>query len=112
MFASLFILRLAVAIIFIYHGLPKITKAKKMSGGMGFSPTTVLIIGLVECLSSLGLVFGIFIKLSALLLALVMIGATYMKIIKWHIPFSARDKMGWEFDFILLAASIVIFLIV
>jgi len=37
-----------------------------------------------------------------------MIGAIWMKVTKWHVPFSAMDKIGWEFDLILLAANIVI----
>lgn len=111
MFTNLFILRLAIAIIFIYHGWPKIKHSKKMSAGMGFSASTVFIIGLVECVSALGLILGIFVQTSALLLALIMLGATYMKITKWHVPFSAQNKMGWEFDLILLAANIAILII-
>lgn len=102
------ILRLAVAAIFIYHALPKLKNAKGMAQMMGMSTNMVFALGLVELLSSVGLITGFYIQLSALLLAFVMIGALWMKIKKWRVPFSAMDKTGWEFDLILLAANIAI----
>ncbi len=110
MYTPLLLLRLAIAIIFIYHSLPKLKNAKKLSGGIGLSKRTVFVIGLVEFFSSLGLVLGIFIQFFAFLLACVMLGAIYMKIRKWHVPFSAHDKIGWEYDFILLVVNITILL--
>ena len=102
------ILRLVVAAIFIYHALPKLKNTKAMAQMMGTSTNMVIALGLVEFLSSVGLIIGFYIQLSALLLAFVMIGALWMKIKKWHVPFSAMDKTGWEFDLILLAANIAI----
>lgn len=107
---GLFVLRLAVAIVFIYHAWPKIKKAKAMAPMMGLPAGAVLALGLVELASSIGLIAGFYIQLSALLLAIVMVGAIKMKKIKWRVPFAAMDKTGWEFDLILLAASIAILL--
>jgi uncharacterized membrane protein YphA (DoxX/SURF4 family) len=70
----------------------------------------IFILGAVEFLSSLGLILGIYTQLAALLLTIVMIGAIYFKAMKWHVPFAAMDKTGWEFDFILLASNIAILL--
>ncbi len=105
-----FLLRIAIAVIFIYHGLPKLSKAKEMSLGMGMPAWMIFLLGAVEVLASFGLIFGVYAQLSALLLTLVMLGAIFMKVVKWKVPFSAMDKMGWEFDFILLFASIFILL--
>lgn len=105
---GLLILRLAVAAIFIYHSVPKLKNAKIMAPMLGAPAVMVLLLGAVEMLSSLGLVFGVYTRLAALLLAIVMLGAIYFKTVKWHIPFAAMDKTGWEFDLILLAASIVL----
>lgn len=102
------VLRLAVAAIFIYHSIPKLKNAKGMAQMMGAPAGAVFILGAVEFLSSLGLVLGIYTQLAALLLAIVMLGALVMKIMKWNAPFSAMDKTGWEFDLILLAANISI----
>ena len=108
---GLFILRLAVAVVFIYHAIPKFKNAKIMGQGMGMPAAMVFVLGMVEFLSSVGLIFGIYTQLAALLLATVMVGAIWFKIIKWHVPFAAMDKTGWEFDFILLAANISILLV-
>ena len=107
---GLLILRLAVAIIFTYHALPKLKNAKGMAQMMGMPAGMILMLGVIEFLSSVGLVLGIYTQLAAALLAIVMIGAIYFKTVKWHMPFAAMDKTGWEFDLILLAASIAILL--
>lgn len=108
---GLFILRLAVAIIFIYHAWPKIKNAKNMAQMMGMPASAVLGLSLVEFFASIGLVAGFYTQLSALLLAIVMVGAIKMKKIKWRVPFAAMDKTGWEFDLILFAANIAILLV-
>ncbi len=98
---GLLVLRLSVAVIFLYHALPKL----KNKVGSVF-----LVLGVIESLSGAALVLGFYTQFAALILAIVMIGAIWMKITKWHAPFSAMDKTGWEFDLILLAANIAILL--
>lgn len=107
---GLFLLRITIAIIFLYHGLPKLSKAKAMSAMIGMSASMIFMLGMVEILASIGIAFGVFVQLSAIFLAVIMVGAIGMKVMKWNISFSAMDKTGWEFDLILLAASIAILL--
>jgi len=107
---GLLILRLAVAVIFIYHSLPKLKNAKGMAQMVGMPAGMIFMLGAVELLSSLGLILGFYTQLAALLLAIVMVGAIGMKTMKWGVPFAAMDKTGWEFDLILLAANIAILL--
>lgn len=107
---GLYILRFAVAIIFLIHSLPKMRKAKIMAAGMGMPSGAVFLLGLVEFLSALGLLLGIYVQISALLLAIVMVGAAFYKMKKWHIPFSATNTTGWEFDWILFASNATILL--
>lgn len=102
------ILRLAIAAIFAYHALPKLKNASGMAQMVGMPVGMVFMLGVVELLSSIGMALGIYVQVSALLLGIVMIGAIGMKTMKWHVPFGAMDKTGWEFDLILLAANIVI----
>lgn len=104
----LLILRLAVAAVFIYHSLPKIKNYKGTAQAIGASANMVLALGLVEFISSVGLILGFYNQLFALLLAIIMVGAIWFKIVKWKVPFMAMDKTGWEFDFILLAANATI----
>lgn len=105
---SFLILRLVVAVIFVYHAAPKLKNAGAMAQGMGMPTGAVFALGFVEFLSSLGMILGIYIQIAALLLTIVMIGAIGMKTMKWGVPFAAMDKIGWEFDLILLAANILI----
>jgi len=107
---GLLLLRITIAVIFIYHGLPKLSKAKAMSAMIGMPAGMIFMLGMVEILASLGISFGVFTQVSALFLAIVMVGAIGTKIMKWNVPFAAMDKTGWEFDLILLFASIAILL--
>lgn len=107
---GLLVLRLAVAIIFIYHAMPKLKNAKGMAAMVGMPAGMVFMLGMIELVASVGLIVGIYTQLSALLLAIIMVGAIGMKMMKWHVPFAAMDKTGWEFDLILLAANIAILL--
>lgn len=103
---SLFFLRLVVAVIFIYHAIPKLKNAAGMSKMMGMPSGMIFMLGVMEVGGALGLLLGILVPISAFLLAAVMVGAMYFKITKWHVPFGAMDKTGWEFDLILLATNI------
>ena len=105
---SFLVLRLVIAAIFIYHAMPKLKGAKMMSQAMGMPAGMIFMLGGIEFLSSLGMIFGVYVQVAAFLLAMVMIGAIYFKTAKWHVPFGAMDKTGWEFDLILLAANIIL----
>ena len=105
---GLLVLRVFLGIIFIYHGMPKLMMSGKMAKGMGWSNSSIVLLGLVELLSGLALVLGFYTEIASLLVAIVMLGALFHKMFKWNIPFSAMDKMGWEFDLILLGAAIAL----
>ena len=79
-----------------------------MAQGMGMPAAAIFILGLMETLSSLAMITGILLRPAAILLSIVMLGAIYMKIKKWHLPFSTLNATGWEFDLILLAANLAI----
>lgn len=110
MYSGLFFLRFAVAAIFICHSVPKLKDPKSMSSGIGWSSTQVLGLGMAEFISALGILGGVATKLSALVLMIIMLGAIYHKIKKWHIPFMGTSSTGWEFDFLLFCASLTIYL--
>ncbi len=105
---GLLVLRVFLGIIFIYHGLPKLSMPASMAKGMGWSSGSVVLLGLVELLSGLALILGFYAEIGALLVGIVMLGALFHKMFKWNIPFSAMEKTGWEFDFILLGAAIAV----
>jgi uncharacterized membrane protein YphA (DoxX/SURF4 family) len=98
------VLRIALAIIFVYHAWPKVKNPAAMAGGVGMSVNTVRLIGVVELVGGLAIALGVLMQLAALALIVIMIGAIYYKIQKWKVPFWSQTNTGWEFDFILLAA--------
>lgn len=93
--AGILLLRLAVAAIFLVHGI------NKLDGKMG---QFMLFIGIAETLGGAALIVGFLTQLAALGLAIIMLGAIYKKIVEWHVPFTAMDKTGWEFDLLILAS--------
>ena len=107
---GLFALRLAVAAVFLVHGLSKLKKYKEMGTSMGVPGWFILGLGLAECLSALGLILGLYVQLAAAALIAVMSGAIYFKVAKWGMKFTAPSAMGWEFDFILLASNLALLL--
>lgn len=106
---GLFLLRLGLGIVFIYHGWPKIIRPGNLTEGMGMRSTLVWLIGVVELIGGLALIIGLWSQLFSLLLAIIMVGAIYKKNSVWRVPFSSTGTTGWEFDLILLAANLCIF---
>jgi len=104
------ILRVAVAVIFLYHAWPKLKNPKGVAQAMGAPSMMPLALGLVETLSALALLSGFYFQVGALALMVVMTGAIFMKITKWHMGFSAVNATGWEFDLTLLAANLFLLL--
>lgn len=105
---GLLALRLAVAAIFLVHAMPKLKKPEGMAAGMGWPKGGVQLLGVAEALGGLSVLSGFYLQLGALLIAVIMLGATYLKIFKWKAPFAAMDKTGWELDLILLGAALAL----
>ncbi|HVW66274.1 MAG TPA: DoxX family protein [Candidatus Peribacteraceae bacterium] len=99
---GLLALRLVLGIVFLYHG------SKKLNGKMG---GFMLFIGICEFIAGLAVLVGFLTQIAALGLGIIMIGAWFKKSNEWNVPFSAQDKMGWEFDMTLLGVCIALFLI-
>lgn len=107
---GLLLLRVGLFAIFFTHSLPKIRKAAEMAEGLGTSKLIVLILGLAEMVTSILMLIGFSTSIAALIIAVVMLGAIFMKIFKWKTGFKESNKVGWEFDFVLLLIATAIFL--
>ena len=97
---GLLILRLVLAVIFLYHGGAKLFKKK--------IPPFFRVLGIFEVLGGISVLIGLLTEISSIGFAVIMLGAIYYKIFKWNIPFSAEKSTGWELDLVLLAMALVL----
>ena len=115
---GLLALRAAVGIIFIVHGWPKLTQARMMGTGMAqmgsMSPTVMtgwmFVQGVVEVVGGVLLIAGIWTQVVTALFAVVMLGAIGLKNTMMKTGFMAQQTTGWEFDFILFFALLLLLL--
>lgn len=107
---SLLSLRLMIVLIFLYHGIPKSinwTLAAQKFVDMGFPGFLGPITGIVEIIASILILFGLYSKVSNLILAFIMAGA----IAGVHIPDSlaqAKVTAGLERDLMILVGVLVL----
>jgi putative oxidoreductase len=112
---GLLALRIGVGVIFIVHGWPKITGARGMAAMMGGGEAKPVLVGVftiqgvVEAGGGVLLILGVLSQLVVLAFAIIMIGAIFLKVTKWKTGFMAQQTTGWELDFVLLAASLLLF---
>src|SRR3989344_509977 len=110
-------LRIALAAVFIVHGYPKLFKdfqgTSSFLAGLGFKPGMfwALILGVSEFFGGIALLLGAASRVVASLLIISMTVATLIKIFKWKTPFTKNDASGWEFDLLLVAGLVTIFLL-
>ena len=110
---SHWLLRLAIASVFIYHGLDKFTKLDGMAAMMNMPVTVLILVALAETAGGVLLVLGGFSKdwmtrLGALMLVPVMLGAiSMMHWGQWNFVASQTHPMGgMEFQVTLLFISV------
>lgn len=109
---GIFLLRLSVGIIFLHHGLKKrglwkMQPSEQMPAGMLMK---LRVLSVVEPLGGAAMILGFLTQFVAIGFILIMLGALYYKIKVWKVPFFAQDKTGWEFDFLILTASLALLL--
>jgi putative oxidoreductase len=117
---GLFILRVALGIIFIVHGWPKLnpnSPLKGIAGVTGFLAQLKIpapglfawVLALVEAVGGVLLTLGPFTRLIALGLAIDMVVA--IQLVRRgmaRVPFTHPQGGGWEFEFALLAAALAL----
>jgi len=100
---GLLLIRLGVGAIFLTHGISKLTNMDGTIGffaGLGIPAILAWVTALVETLGGLGMILGVFTKLSGILLAFIMLVA----IVKAKFP--QGGFIGSEFEIMLLLASL------
>ncbi|MFQ5838782.1 MAG: DoxX family protein [Thermoplasmata archaeon] len=121
---ALLVARIFVGALFLIHGLPKLVGAGRKGmregmGQMGIPGPLFDLVGLLEFLGGLALVFGFLTRLVSLLFVLQMIGTTLLYVTKLNkapIPRGAMEEAfrrtkgyisGWELDTVLLSACLL-----
>lgn len=99
-------LRASIGVIFILHGYSKIGN-EGFAGwlpSLGIPAEMQMLIALAEIVPGIFLIIGVLTRISASILAIIMVGAIF------HVKnaTSITGDGGFEFDLILLAASLVI----
>lgn len=110
------ILRVFVSIVMIPHGMHKLQKLnvlnKKWREEYGFPVGTVALVAILQIVTGLAMLLGIYTRYAALLQALVMAVATYVSIWKNREPFlSLPEGKGWDINFLLMGAFIALMLL-
>ncbi len=105
--------RVALAGIFIPHGISKFTQGQAMADGMGMPVIMIYMIGVMELTGGVCMIVGalgrdMLTRLAGLLIALVMLGATFMV----HFPqwsfmaTEAKPMGGMEFQVLTLTVAV------
>lgn len=107
---ALLALRVAVAVIFFAHGGEKwaLLSPSAIKGPQTAPRTMARALSFGEPVAAAMLLIGFAAQPAALFLAAIMAGAIFVKIGKWHVPFVTQHRTGWEFDFLIFAATIAI----
>ncbi len=103
--AGLFLVRLALGVVFIAHGWQKFANMDAtvgFFGTLGLAPFFAYLVAAIELLGGLAVLLGVFARVAAVLLVLVMIGAIAM--VKSKVGFFG----GYEFDLALLLAALAV----
>jgi putative oxidoreductase len=106
-------LRIAIGLIFIVHGYPKLNKSlektTKFLNSIGFRPGKfwALVLGCVEFFGGLAVLVGLFTRTASMLLGIVMIITLYYNTVVWKKKFIGR----YELDFLILFALIALLLL-
>jgi len=106
--ASLFLLRLMVAVVFGTSGFSHLKSPRQRAESIGQSVGFTVFLGAAELAGALGLVFGVLTQWAAVGLILTMLGAIYKKIFTWKTGFWGEKSMGWHYDLMLVVMNLVI----
>jgi len=105
---SLLILRLVVALVFGTSGFNHLKSPRQRAESLGMSVGFTLFLGAAELAAAIGLALGVLTQWAAAGLVLVMLGAIYLKVVKWKTGFWGEKSMGWHYDLLFIAMNLVI----
>lgn len=105
---ALFLLRVWIALLFGWSGWGHLRKPRERGESLGMPPTATAALGAVELAAAILLVLGLWVQPAALLLAAVMVGATFKKAFAWKTGFWGENSQGWYYEVLYLLCNVVI----
>ncbi|MGA9060544.1 MAG: DoxX family protein [Terracidiphilus sp.] len=105
---SLLLLRLVVALVFGSSGYGHLRRPKERAESIGMSVPFTVFLGAAELAGAIALAVGYLTQWAAVGLILVMLGAIYMKAVKWKTGFWGERSVGWHYEVLLIAMLLVI----
>jgi putative oxidoreductase len=111
---GILILRIAVGVVMIAHGIPKIfwkrkIYDKKWKNDYGLPVGSVIFTGFLQVLCGLAVVVGFYTQIAALILTLNMLVATYTSIWKHGEGFlTTPEGKGWDINFLLIGTFLAL----
>ena len=114
---AILMLRLFTAIVMIPHGTHKFHGLKEVNvkwrKEYGFPTGTVAFVGVIQIITGLAVMLGVYTRHAAFIQILIMLVATYVSIWKNREPFLSLPPSGkgWDINFLLLGVFIVLTLL-
>lgn len=105
---ALLLMRLLVALIFGSSGFSHLKSPQQRAQSIGMPVPFTIFLGAAELAGAIALAVGFLTQWAALGLILLMLGAIYMKAVKWKTGFWGENSMGWHYDLMLIVMSLVI----
>jgi len=97
-----------VAVVFGSSGFLHLKCPHERAKSLGMSVGFTVFLGAAELAGAIALLVGILTQWAAIGLIMVMLGAIYMKVVKWKTGFWGEKSMGWHYDLIFVVMNLVI----
>ena len=105
---ALLALRIVVALVFGTSGWSHLKSPQQRAQSLGLPVPFTVFLGAAELAGAVALAVGFLTQWAALGLILVMLGAIFMKIAKWHTGFWGEKASGWHYDLLFVVMNLVI----
>jgi len=103
----LLLMRLVVGFVFVVAARNKLKDIAAFAEHNGLPVPVARALTVAEAAGAIGLILGVLTQLSALVIALTMVGSMSFHIFKWKSPYWAASG-GWEYDLMIFSMAAVI----
>ncbi|MBX6359254.1 MAG: DoxX family protein [Acidobacterium ailaaui] len=105
---SLLLLRFMVGMVFLASGFLHLKAPEERARSIGMSKGFTVFLGAAELLGGAAVIAGVLTQWAAIGLNLVLLGAIYMKVVKWKTGFWGEKSSGWHYDLVFFVMNLVI----